>query len=349
LDIKRRFEMKRLFSKVLMGFVLVSLVVSITSIDSRGQTQKAVMRIAIATSGVHPQNYLAERFKLALEKKVGDKVDVQIFPSAQLGGVGPVLQGVQNGSIESTICPLAFLGGIASASTVVELPGFLPGSQAAAALVNTPAGDPLRDYMRTKGIELMTTFGGGDRIILTRHAVTHLDQMKGKKVRIMGAKMQQMEISAIGAVPVAMDVPELLTAFQQGIIDGIETDVLFFYTGKYYELAKSLVFEPKAPIIMGAMASKVWTDKLPPEIRKAVTETAQEVTLKEVNAYVQKMIQDCTKAITSAGVTAYETPADLRKALIAKYDAIPEQFLKDNPTARPIYDALLAAAQKQKQ
>lgn len=336
---------------VVMGCAFVSLLVSLTSMDSEAQTkspQKMVMRIAIATTGTHPQNYWAEQFKIALEKKIGGKIDVQIFPSAQLGGVGPVLQGLQNGSMEATICPVAFLGGIASAVTVVELPAFLPGSQGAANLVNTPAGDPLRDYMRTKGFEMLTTFGGGDRIILTRHPVSHIDQMKGKKVRIMGSKMQQMEISAMGAVPVAMDVPELMTAFQQGIIDGIETDVLFFYTGKYYELAKSLVLEPKAPIVMAAIGSRVWIEKLSPDIKKAITETAQEVALKQVNAYVQKMVLDCTNGITSAGVTVYETSPEIRKALIAKYAAIPDQFLKDNSAAQPIYNSLSAAAQKQK-
>lgn len=345
--------MKRLSHRVLLGFLLITFLGTIALLDSvaigaEKECQKIVLRIGAATAGKHPQNFWMERFEAALEKATGGKIDVQTYPSSQLGDVVSVLQGLQTGTIEATLCPIAFLGGIASPATVVELPAFLPGSQPAAEIINSPAGNPMRDYLRTKGIELLSAFGGADTTILTRFPVTHIDNLKGKKIRVMGSKSQQMQIKALEAVPLTMQVSELMTAMQQGTLDGIQSDILFFYVMKYYELGKSLVMESGAPVIMAAYASKIWMDKLPPELKKAIIETSIQVTEKEVVPYTQKLISDNYKAVAEAGVKSFETPPDIRKALIEKYAAIPEEFLKDNPDAKPLYDSLLAEANKRK-
>ena len=74
-----------------------------------------------------------------------------------------------------------------------------------------------------------------------------------------------------------MDVPQLYTALQQGVIDGIEATPPFFWTLRYYELAQYLFTEPDGCVVTLFMINKKWLDSLPADLRAAVLKSAEEI------------------------------------------------------------------------
>ena len=67
------------------------------------QAQTVVLRIAHAMPTTHGYQIWAEKFRDELKKLVGDRVDVKIFPNAQLGKETEYIEGMKLGTIDGAV------------------------------------------------------------------------------------------------------------------------------------------------------------------------------------------------------------------------------------------------------
>lgn len=309
--------------------------------ESSGSGNAYVMRIGTPTTN-DPQVYEMGEFKRILEEKTAGKITVQTYPSGQLGSNTQMLQGLQAGTIQGLLEPTAFLGGFSSVVNVVDLPYFFKDVWSAAELLNSPDGDGLRQYLEGKGVATGSFYPYGDRVTLTNFNVQKIEDFKGKKIRVMGAKVLQQQFNVWGGAGIPMDVPELYTALQQKTLDGLESAPQFFQTGKYYEVAKYLFYEPKGAEVTIFMFNKNWVDILPDDLRQAVYDAAKEVYPLALE-YAKKSQDDALKIMKDAGVQVVEAAPDFHAKLVEATKAVHDEFLKDNPDAKPIYEQLQKA------
>jgi tripartite ATP-independent transporter DctP family solute receptor len=331
--------------KLLVLLIIASMVLTFAAC---GQSNKAVdqnkeyvMRIGTPTTN-DPQVYEMEQFKKILDQKTGGKIKVELYPSGQLGSNSQMLQGLQAGTIQALLEPTAFLGGFSSVLNVVDLPYFFKDVWSATELLNGSAGDPLRAYLEKKGIVTASFYPYGDRVTLTVSKIEKKEDFSGKKIRVMGAKVLQDQFNAWGASGIPMDVPELYTALQQKTLDGLESAAQFFQTGKYYEVAKFLLTEPKGAEVTIFMVNKAWLDSLPQDLRTAVYDAAKEVQ-PLATEYAKKTEGEARKIMADAGVEIVDASEEFRNQLIEASQVVHENFLKDNPDAKDIYDQLKKA------
>ena len=300
-----------------------------------------VMRIGTPTTN-DPQVYEMTEFKRIIEEKIPGKLTVELYPSGQLGSNSQMLQGLQAGTIQALLEPTAFLGGFSSVCNVVDLPYFFKDVWSASELLNGPGGDPLRAFLEEKGITTGSFYPYGDRITLTTTKVDSMDGWKGKKIRVMGAKVLQDQFNSWGASGIPMDVPELYTALQQKTLDGLESAAQFFQTGKYYEVSKYLLMEPKGAEVTIFMINKAWLDSLPADVKQAVLDAAAEVQpLAEANS--KKTQDEAIEIMKGTGVEVVNPSDEFHNALVEASEVVHTNFLKDNPDAQSIYDELKKA------
>ena len=297
-----------------------------------------VMRLGTPTTN-DPQVYEMGEFKRILEEKTDGRIKVETYPSGQLGSNTQMLQGLQGGTIQGLLEPTAFLGGFCSVLNVVDLPYFFKDVWQATDLLNSEAGDSLRAYLDKKGITTGAFYVYGDRITLASSKIEKIEDFRGKKIRVMGAKVLQDQYNAWGANGIPMDVPELYTALQQKTIDGLESAAQFFEMGKYYEVAKYILTEPKGAEVTIFMMNKDWLESLPADLQKAIMEAAQEV-IPLAEAYARESQEEAKEIMQEAGVQIIDASADFRAQLVEKSQIVHETFLQDNPDAKDIYDHL---------
>jgi len=119
----------------------------------------------------------------------------------------------------------------------------------------------------------MDTLFIGNRHVLMRNGVVNSpEDLKGKKLRILGSPIIQDFWQAVGAGPTAMPLPEVYQALQTGVIDGIDIDLDAFVMGKYYEIAKNLTTTNHMTFNGIAMIGKNRFAQLSPEDQNIVTE-----------------------------------------------------------------------------
>ena len=82
---------------------------------------------------------------------------------------------------------------------------------------------------------------------------------------------------ALGGSAVPMSLPEVLPALQQGTIDGVNSVLGVFVAFRYYDAAPQLVDTALWPILSLGLVSKIWFDRLPPDLKKIVLETGSKI------------------------------------------------------------------------
>jgi TRAP-type C4-dicarboxylate transport system substrate-binding protein len=99
--------------------------------------------------------------------------------------------------------------------------------------------------------------------------VKTLDDLKGLKLRALGGPPTEM-LKALGAVPVAMGMPDTYLNIDKGVIDGMLNNWEALLSFKQYEVAKYITFVPMhAAIFSQAFSLKKW-DSLPKGIQDQI-------------------------------------------------------------------------------
>ena len=328
--------------KKIMFCITILLIFSFININGYNiqaqELKPIIMRVATPTTK-DPQVYEMEKFKEAVEKNSNGRINVELYPSCQLGSNSQMLQGLQAGTIHGLLEPTAFLGGFCSVLNIVDLPYFFDDVWSATKLLNGPAGDDLRYYLAKKGIITASFYPYGDRVLLLKEPIRSINDFRGKKIRIMGAKVLRDQINSWGGTGVPMDVPELYTALQQGTIDGLESAAQFFASLRYYEVAKFILTEPKGAEVTIFMMNKKWLENLPDGLEIVVLQSAKEIQLL-AEKYSKETEEAAINKMQEAGLEVIDASPELRNQLKSACESVYRAFLEENPDAKPIYEKL---------
>ena len=154
-----------------------------------------------------------------LGKESNGRIKCQIYPSMQLGGTPPQLFDQARDGVADIIWTIpTYQAGRFSKAEVFELPFMAK---------NAESGSPaLWDYIQKnaadefKGVRLLAAHvHDGSLLHFTSKRVQSMDDLKGMKVRAptrIGTKF----LTAIGATPIQMPVPQVTEALSKGVIDG---------------------------------------------------------------------------------------------------------------------------------
>lgn len=308
------------------------------STNENGSQEEYVMKVATPTSN-DPQTHAMDLFKAKLEEKTGGKIKVELYPSSQLGSNDQMLQQLSAGTIHGLLEPTAFLGGFAEILTVVDIPYLWPDVQVATEYLNGEGTGLFEPSLNEKGLTALRYYEYGPRTLLLKNEVKNIEDFNGQKIRVMGAPVLVEEINAWGGTGVAMGVPELYTALEQGTIDGLESASMFFYSGKYFEHAKYLLKEPNGAEVTIFMANNQWLNSLPEDLKTAVREAAAEIT-EEVHTFARTNDEAAMKKMQDEGITVLEPSEELHQQLKDASEPIYDKFVKRVPDAKELIDTI---------
>src|SRR3974377_756869 len=99
-----------------------------------------------------------------------------------------------------------------------------------------------------KGLHGVGLFMAEPSTLVTRAPIRHLDDFKGKKIRIFASQFQSVAFERLGVTPVAMTLGDVLPALQQGAIDGADA-ALNVYVPMHFVDAAKYVTETNQPAI----------------------------------------------------------------------------------------------------
>jgi len=107
-------------------------------------------------------------------------------------------------------------------------------------ILNGPAGDKLDAVFQQKyGVKVLNFFDLGFRHFWNaRRPITNPHDLRGLKLRTQPSKVFADTVNGLGAVAVPLGWAEVITAAQQGVIDGADLPVVNMVPLKAYEVSK---------------------------------------------------------------------------------------------------------------
>ena len=167
-----------------------------------------------------PDTY-ARNYAAAIEKDSRGRIKVEVYPASQLGSIPRQIEGTQFGAIQCAVLPPEFFVGVDERFEVLAAPGLVSSVVQAQNLAKDPQVQKMMLGLGAdKGLRGVGLLMGEPNQIIAKNAIRHLDDLKGKKIRIFASDFQSTTFKRLGATPVAMSLGDVLPAIQQGAIDG---------------------------------------------------------------------------------------------------------------------------------
>jgi TRAP-type transport system periplasmic protein len=117
----------------------------------------------------------------------------------------------------------------------------------------------------------------GNRYLTTKaKQVVHPDDLKGLKIRTLDTPMARVGIKALGGTPVPMNISEVYTALQMGVVDGQENPYNVILGFKFYEVQKYLSTTGHMTTALQIVCNYKWLQGLSPELRVVFLSSARD-------------------------------------------------------------------------
>ncbi|WP_286035541.1 TRAP transporter substrate-binding protein [Succinatimonas hippei] len=312
--------------------VLIALAVSL-SVGGLSNTANAAINMKVGL-GV-PENHFEVRgmrlFEKYVEEKTGGEIQVDLYPSTQLGSDKEVLESIKVGIAQMNLPGPAVLGGFVKDATILSLPYLFDTQEIADKVVDGPWGQALSKKLEKAGFVGLGYGDFGYRNVTNNvRPITKLEDFHGLKLRVMQNPSHIAVFRALGANPTAMALPEVFSACQQGVIDGQENPLKNISSNKFHEVQKYLTLSQHAYEWVLFVVGKRWFDKLTPEQQQIIQEGC-DIAKDYMRKAVQQDDAEALEEIKAAGVQVTElTPEEAKRIKDTAWKVVEEEGNKVN-------------------
>ncbi len=285
------------------------------------------IKVAFFTS---PKHHVWAKLMLPWSREI-EAADVGIevlgFPGGQIGGSPPgAFKRVVNGIADVEFAMQGYTSTVFPRTMVVEIPlQWGSPTEATEALWRIFDKHLASEYARVEVLGMWTT---DVPVLMTNKVVRHPDDLKGLKLRTP-SRDQAAIIKGLGAVPVAMPMPQTYGAIEKGVVDGALVGISVVNSFKLAEVVKNYIVDLPmgySPQMM-AMNSKTYAG-LTEAQRKAIdARRGLPLSLKGAKLYEDARATGLETVRTRPDTTVTELTADEKAAWNARFRTIVEDWV----------------------
>lgn len=267
-----------------------------------------------------------------------------MFPASQLGNNARQTEGVAMGTIQIGVQPGPFYTNIDRRYELMSSPGIFRDLQHAIAVMKDKEWrEQFLNIGLDKGLRGIGLFLYSATSFATHKKITRIADFSGLKIRVMNSEVQRAITDALGAVAVPIQVNEVVTALQQGMIDGVSSGTPMFSSFQLFDTVKYVVQTNEAIIPELVVVSESWYQKQTKEHQSLIIGAMQGL---EDELNTQGIAQDKKSQDTwrQHGGTITSIVEDERIEFMKKQKMAAEGVYKKYPEEEKMYQQLLAAA-----
>ncbi len=185
-------------------------------------------------------DWLAE----AIAEETDGAIEVQVFPSSQLGKLQELAEGVSTGTIALSHNTAGAIGSLHPPFAAFDTPYLYRDVDHLMKVVDTesPVMQRLNDELiEAAGVRVLYAFYFGARNLTADREVLTPDDLEGVKIRAIPFPIYTAAVEGLGAVPVPIDWSEVPTALATGVVSGQENPVNVAVAHKLHEVQSHMM------------------------------------------------------------------------------------------------------------
>ena len=307
--------------------------------------EKVVIKLGHVLAPASHYQATALEFAKLVEQKSHGRIEVQVFPQAQLGGEVQQIQALRTGTQEMMICAQAPMVNTIKQLEIFDIPYLFDSLEESNRVMQGSVGRKFLDMMPAANIIGLAWMSNLERnLFTTKKTVNSLDDMKNLKVRVLQSRGLVAGFKSLGANPTPLAYNQLFLALSQGVVDAADTSPDQFVQDKFIDISKHyyLTHVNYMPIVL-AIGKSAWT-KLPPDLQKVVQDAATEAAqfdLKEYRRQYDLGLAEIRKA--GIDVQSVDTKAWAEATIPARNELIAQV-----PDGKALYEGIIAAKNQPK-
>ncbi|RAI01738.1 ABC transporter substrate-binding protein [Acuticoccus sediminis] len=323
--------MTRTLARLAAGLVLSAAFVT-------SAAAQETMRISLDTNPSHVRNHAIELFVEKLEEKAGDKLKVEVYPSAQLYRDRDVARALRQGAVEMAVPGTWVLDGAVPSFGLTSLPMFygLP-AEVTLELMDGEIGQKINeraeDRLRVHVLGPWLNLGFSNYYATGAPIKTHAD-MKNLKIRISGGTANAARVEGFGGVANMIAWPDVPMALSSHVVDAVSSTHESIASAKLWDSGLKHAFEDRQWFGQYVpMVSSAFWDKLDPELQDAITEAWAE-TVPEERRMAAEAQDAAREKLMSEGMDmttpTEEQLAEGRRMLMPRQEGLVEEMQIDD-------------------
>lgn len=317
-------------------------IVLIAALFVCGSAAAQQLRIASNFPTQHSSSVAMEQFKADFEAATKKAVTVDLFPAMQLGGAQENVDQTRSGAIFATVIGAAFLSRTVPEISALSVPFLFTSREQAFRVVDGSVGKLIAGKLEAKGFHMHGFMELGSRNVSNnKHQIRTLADFNGLKIRLQPDDIHLATFRALGANPVAMDIKEVYSALQQGVLDGQENPYAVIRDRNFNQVQKFLTGTGHFFDFIVVVSNKKRLDSLKPGERRALEQAmARAIARQRTDAEKQDLeaLEELKKRGMQFEQASPQLVADMRKATAGVLE-----LLKKKVDPKLVDDVLAAA------
>ena len=298
-----------------------------------------IIRIGHNQSTNHPTHTGLLAFEEYIEGELGDKYDIQIFPSELLGSQNEMVQLTQTGAITFCVASNSLLETFSDNYTLFNLPYLFASPEAYHASMDDPnIVGPIFESTMQAGFEAVTWLDAGTRNFYTINTpIETPEDLRGLKIRVQQSPTNVRMMELLGGSATPMGFGDVYTALQSQMLDGAENNELALTDNGHGDICKyySYTMHQMIPDIL--IGNLDFMEGLSEEERAIFDEGFQILNQTQRDAWEIAVEEAKEKAENEQGVNfSYPDITPFQEAVAPMHD----EMLEDYPDLAPIYELI---------
>ncbi|HVX71721.1 MAG: TRAP transporter substrate-binding protein [Devosia sp.] len=303
-----------------------SAVAAATALGTTNALAAAVtLHVGHVLAPTHPFQKGLELAAKELDAATGGEVQLQVFPSSQLGTERDMNVSIRTGAVDMVLSSPGGASVHLKELAILDAPYLFRDNAHWQSVVYGPIGDEWKKkIVEQAGVHIVGWFHRGTRHVISKSIPYEtLAAIKGQKVRVADLPPYPQVFEAFGAIPTPIAFAEMYSALEAGIVDGADAPLDTILSEKLFEVSKfaNLIawsFAAPGPILISDQAWSQLSADQQAALEAAIRKGSELVTDAFTNGE-----EDTKKKLVDAGMTLV-TPSDPEAWQQAAAGAIPK-------------------------
>lgn len=303
------------------------------------------IKVGYGTNPGHPIDLGSIQFESIVEEKaaeLGYEVDVQLFPSAQLGSETEMVKQLQMGTLD--MCPTTTgpLGLFKTDFLAFDLPYLFLNYEQADAVLDGEIGTEMLSALEDQNIIGLAWWENGFREMTNKtRPITKPEDLEGIKLRTMENDVHIDFFSSMGASPTPLGFGEIYTSLQSGVVDGQENPLSIIAVNKFYDVQPYTTISDHVYSPVPVLFCKSTFEKYPEDLQALIRDTAY-----EVRTYERQVGRDAEQEYIDEIATKSEIYTLSEEEKLAFKEVALETYAKfEDKIGKELIDRVLAAVE----
>ncbi len=298
-----------------------------------------IVRIGHNQSTNHPTHKGLVAFQEFINEKLGDKYQVEVYPSELLGSQNNMVQLTQTGAIDFCVASNAILDSFSKNYQIFNLPYLFSSKESYEHVMDDESvTGPIFDSTKGAGFSAVTWLDAGTRNFYTVDTQINTPaDLKGKKIRVQQSAINIEMMRLLGGSATPMGFGEVYTALQSKIIDGAENNEMALVDNGHGDVCKYYSYDMHQMVPDILIGNNAFLEDMD-EADRAVFEEGFKVINQVQREEWGKSIEEAKeKAANEMGVNfSYPDTKPFEEACKPLHESV----LADNPNLQATYDAI---------